>query len=205
MLALVDGKLSVLDWKSSKGCYPEFHLQTAAYVLAWEEEHGVLANEHARQVKFRYLVRLGKEDGEFEVTKIPRYDYKKWKADKDAFLATLELYRWVNGVARRKSCTRCGKWDAENAFNGSWCLPCKRVHARLMTYNLSDDEYKTLLEKQDGKCAICGLVKPLRVDHCHVAGKVRGLLCHGCNVSLGHFKDSIPILEAAIQYLKKST
>ena len=60
--------------------------------------------------------------------------------------------------------------------------------------------------EQDNRCAICGAMpkKPLFVDHCHVTGKVRGLLCVSCNTALGLLKDSITALEQAIKYLLKS-
>lgn len=40
------------------------------------------------------------------------------------------------------------------------------------------------------------------MDHDHTTGKIRGLLCFGCNTGLGKFKDSIVILNKAINYLK---
>lgn len=64
-----------------------------------------------------------------------------------------------------------------------------------------------------GVCAICGKpethgngkssIKLLAVDHCHTTGKIRGLLCHKCNLGIGHLDDSIDRLEAAINYLEK--
>jgi hypothetical protein len=58
------------------------------------------------------------------------------------------------------------------------------------------------------RCAICGSeetnnikTNKMYVDHCHETGKVRGLLCNGCNSGLGHFKDSINNLKLAIEYL----
>lgn len=41
------------------------------------------------------------------------------------------------------------------------------------------------------------------VDHDHVTGTIRGLLCSKCNTLLGMAKDNIAILENAIKYLKK--
>jgi len=39
------------------------------------------------------------------------------------------------------------------------------------------------------------------IDHCHDTGEVRGVLCSGCNLGLGHFTDSVTKLENAIKYL----
>lgn len=72
--------------------------------------------------------------------------------------------------------------------------------------------YNELLIKQDYKCAICknpetimsrkrDKVKSLSIDHCHKTKKIRGLLCHKCNTSLGAFMDNIELLKNAIQYL----
>lgn len=75
-LAIVDGKKCLIDWKSSKGVYTEYKLQTAAYVGAYEEETG-------EYIEGRWLIKLGKEDGEFEAHWYPRAtqrsDYKAFK------------------------------------------------------------------------------------------------------------------------------
>ena len=72
--------------------------------------------------------------------------------------------------------------------------------------------YKQLWIDQDYKCAICGTdgnyrasasnCVPLVVDHCHISGNVRGLLCHTCNSALGQFKDSKELLAKAMIYLQ---
>jgi hypothetical protein len=64
-------------------------------------------------------------------------------------------------------------------------------------------------EAQDNKCAICGSTDPARkdgdwdVDHDHATGKVRGLLCHHCNIVIGSAQDNIDTLKAAIVYLEQ--
>ena len=73
-------------------------------------------------------------------------------------------------------------------------------------YGISLADYDILLNKQDGVCLICGqkdLDKFLAVDHCHETGRIRGLLCNGCNSGLGHFKDDPELLKRAILYLGK--
>jgi len=61
------------------------------------------------------------------------------------------------------------------------------------TYGISLGDYNELFSQQGGKCAICRKHQsefsyPLYVDHDHKTGKVRGLLCCGCNTGLGHFE-----------------
>lgn len=71
-------------------------------------------------------------------------------------------------------------------------------------YGLSIEDYENLYKLQQGKCAICGdWKKRLNVDHNNITGKVRELLCRGCNTSLGSFKESILVLQSAIAYLQK--
>ena len=70
------------------------------------------------------------------------------------------------------------------------------------------EEYGTLLENQNYGCGICGAKSNrngsrLCVDHCHTTGKIRGLLCHECNTSLGKFNDDVSLLAKAITYLEK--
>jgi hypothetical protein len=71
-------------------------------------------------------------------------------------------------------------------------------------YGISLEHYEALLEKQKGRCLVCGTIpeRRLHIDHCHKSGKIRGLLCHHCNAGLGLFKDSIPLLRSAIGYLQ---
>lgn len=49
-------------------------------------------------------------------------------------------------------------------------------------------DFETLLLMQDGKCAICLTDNPKRwhLDHDHDTGIIRGILCMGCNITLGH-------------------
>jgi hypothetical protein len=77
-------------------------------------------------------------------------------------------------------------------------------------YGLSVKEYEEKFKEQDGRCAICGSYdtgnkrhKRFGVDHDHISGKLRGLLCDRCNVGLGRFLDSKQILQNAIDYLSR--
>ena len=72
-------------------------------------------------------------------------------------------------------------------------------------YGLSIADYNAMLEKQKGKCLVCGQYRKLVVDHCHEKGHVRGLLCSDCNAGLGFFRDNPTVLQTAITYLKERT
>ena len=81
------------------------------------------------------------------------------------------------------------------------------------TFGITLEQYKAMLKKQHGVCAICGnpetstyrgKLRHLSVDHCHKTKKVRGLLCNDCNVALGWFKDDISSLNSTIHYLESS-
>lgn len=80
-------------------------------------------------------------------------------------------------------------------------------------FGITLDEYNVLLENQGNVCAICrnpetitnkqGTLWNLAVDHSHLTGKVRGLLCSRCNQGIGNFRENPDFLLAAIAYLKK--
>ncbi|KPC89946.1 hypothetical protein ADL27_38495 [Streptomyces sp. NRRL F-6602] len=57
--------------------------------------------------------------------------------------------------------------------------------------------------EQDGTCALSPCVREAKVvDHCHATGRVRGLLCQGCNVAVG-FVESPEWLSSTIEYIGK--
>jgi hypothetical protein len=79
--------------------------------------------------------------------------------------------------------------------------------ATIKEHGLTLDQYDVIFNKQNGKCVICGrhqseLKLTLAVDHDHISGKVRGLLCNTCNRGIGYLHDDINLLEKAIQYIK---
>jgi ribosomal protein L37E len=84
-------------------------------------------------------------------------------------------------------------------------------HEMKKRFGITGQDYDNMFEVQKGVCAICGQPevakdkdggpRMMAVDHCHETGKVRGLLCTGCNTALGGFKDSAQLLEAAKNYL----
>lgn len=65
------------------------------------------------------------------------------------------------------------------------------------------DEWDRLYTEQNGLCAFGHRVDKLHVDHHHLTGAVRGLLCYNCNNGLGRLKEDIEVFQKAIEYLKK--
>lgn len=81
---------------------------------------------------------------------------------------------------------------------------CKRLQYK---YGITLEQKKDLYTLQKCKCTICEdklELDDLVVDHCHQTNLVRGLLCNSCNLTLGHAKDSIRILNKAAEYLDNS-
>lgn len=79
----------------------------------------------------------------------------------------------------------------------------KTVHG----VNVTCDELDALVKFQKGLCAGCGRSRStsgrdLHLDHDHKNGQIRGLLCHSCNLTLGHADDSVKILENLIDFVK---
>lgn len=78
--------------------------------------------------------------------------------------------------------------------------------SNLRRYGLNLEKFNAMLEKQGGSCKVCygpSMGKgTYHVDHDHKTGKVRGLLCHKCNVALGMVQDSKSHLLALINYLE---
>lgn len=73
-------------------------------------------------------------------------------------------------------------------------------------YKITLDDYKTMYDRQKGKCLICHKFKrKLSIDHDHKTHVIRGLLCRECNIGLGLFKDNPISLQNAINYLQNGT
>ena len=111
-----------------------------------------------------------------------------------------------------KRCNACCEIKPAKAFTGrEWvCKKCRnkqRVRrARVEKYGITFEEFSTLLDAQEGKCAICVEEfegEPM-VDHDHVTRRVRGLLCKNCNTGLGMFRDSQLLLRSAAAYIGRN-
>mgnify|MGYP001571359855 CR=1 FL=1 len=103
-----------------------------------------------------------------------------------------------------KSCTRIRKGKWHKTVQGKLSTANTKLKQR---FGLSLEIYERMYATQAGKCLICGVTESylghrLAVDHCHITGQIRGLLCKACNIGIGVFNDNIQSLEAAIVYLR---
>jgi len=114
--------------------------------------------------------------------------------------------QWYTPRGFEQSCERARR----NALRKYRENPNNSRYAYLKrTYGITIEQYDAMLEAQGGKCAICGTQncrtgKRLAVDHDHITGEVRGVLCYRCNTALGKFRDDPQILAKAIDYLHRA-
>lgn len=99
--ALVDGIMTLVDYKSGNGIYEEMQFQTAAYNMFYEEETG-------ETIEQRLIIRLGKTDGHFYSLLLPR---KTLKPDWKAFLGALALYKRIKEIKKTRQDTNTSKID----------------------------------------------------------------------------------------------
>ena len=109
---------------------------------------------------------------------------------------------------RESICAVC-RSTRVRAYNADKAAARRIVHDRnriKTSYGISLEQVQTMHDSQNGVCAICSKPEPgklgkLHIDHCHATGVVRGLLCHKCNLMLGHANDDTETLSKAISYL----
>lgn len=133
-----------------------------------------------------------------------RKEYKRlWqKQNKDKVRKARDKYLNKNRalIARRSQ-----EWRKNNPQK----LKERRPHwSRKGLYGISENEYNSKFQSQNGRCAICnhkhieGKRTSLVVDHCHATGKFRGLLCQSCNRGIGLIGECKIKLSNAIKYLE---
>lgn len=96
--------------------------------------------------------------------------------------------------------------DKINAYSNRQDVRERRMAGwRRRQYGVSDEKFELMIQMQDGLCAICKQrMVPPHVDHDHITGRVRGLLCGKCNKALGLLGDDVQMLQASINYLAAS-
>ena len=117
-----------------------------------------------------------------------------------------------------KRCSQCRETLPLSAFHAhktqsdglnTYCKQCRSKQNRethlKRTYGLDAADLAAMIEAQNGVCAICKRREPVHVDHDHLLGAVRGVLCFPCNVALGQLQDDIELFRNAIDYLERTT
>jgi hypothetical protein len=106
-------------------------------------------------------------------------------------------------------CKSCGRVRNRKHYVNNkekWHASTERSRRRRL-YGMEEGDYEKLLEKQKGRCAICGTDTPtgrgkFHIDHCHSSGVVRGLLCSRCNQAIGLLQEDEHILTRALEYVR---
>ena len=82
------------------------------------------------------------------------------------------------------------------------------IQRMITKFRVGYDVITNALIRCDGRCEICNVPFKLRsemaIDHDHKSGQIRGVLCHRCNLVLGHSLDNIDTLKGAIKYLQRT-
>ena len=120
-------------------------------------------------------------------------------------------------------CTKCGqlkpltdfRFRKEQNKRATRCKSCDSLWTKSHFFKITFEELLTFMDNHNHVCSICGISEEearaqnkqtkhygLYIDHCHNSGHLRGLLCHNCNLIIGHAKDSIKTLQKAIKYLE---
>jgi hypothetical protein len=108
----------------------------------------------------------------------------------------------------RTRCKKCKSKSAKEKYATSLDVRLGNRDRHLRrTYGITLLEYDAMLARQSGKCAACfdALVagKTTHVDHCHETKKVRGILCHKCNVTLGNSGEDSLRLRSIANYIDR--
>jgi len=123
-----------------------------------------------------------------------------------------EKKRWYH-QNRKSEIKRVGQWQRENpemvratmkrfTASGKRNISNRKTHLK-RKYGLALEAFDALLASQGGGCAVCGRTDADNVDHDHVTGRVRGILCFNCNVAIGHVAEDEDRLVALIAYLAR--
>lgn len=117
-----------------------------------------------------------------------------------------------------KSCSRC---HSEKLLSEFWvnsskrdgraaeCIVCSLAKKRFRFFGLTPESFGTIWKAQHGKCGSCGDLLAAYgkggcvIDHDHVTGDIRALLCSPCNLAIGHLQESPERAERAAKYLRR--
>lgn len=109
--------------------------------------------------------------------------------------AYMRDYYRTNADHRARVIKRRKQWVSDNREFANFQHSLRR-------YGITLDQFHARLEQQQEQCAICEAADHrLVIDHCHLTGRFRGLLCQACNSGIGALKESKDVFARALRYL----
>lgn len=118
--------------------------------------------------------------------------------------------RYSDPVVRAKAISKSRNWALSNPNRARDLDRKKNLWKK---YNITLEDYNLMLKKQNGVCAICNKpetvvlkaknISYLAVDHDHVTGVIRGLLCFKCNTALGFYEKNMCLIETIKTYISR--
>lgn len=182
------------------------------------ERHLRIARDHAKR---KYVPASPLPDKPCALCGVPFTPYRAsslYCGDICKSQAQNERKRAVRHGDGRRDCVKCGATGSVERKPGvAVCDACKvdprdpdKMRAksqrrRLRRYGLTPEQYDEIWRRQGSMC-VCGVTEPgpkgWCIDHCHDTGKVRGILCNGCNITLGHAQDDPHRLRVLAHYLE---
>lgn len=102
---------------------------------------------------------------------------------------------------KRNLCTSC-HYNKSNNNCPKKMRDWKTKHQVMKRYGVTPEEYAKRMATSDC-CEICGKTENLCYDHCHDTMKFRGVLCRGCNRSIGQLGDTLQSIMKVVEYLRK--
>ncbi len=189
--------------------------ERAAYARQWRLDHPEATRAHDAKKRSKPGARSAATERarqwrEKQRAERPDEFKEKQRAQNKAWLAANRDKRRVYEKRRREE-----HGDKLRAYDAKWHREARvkdplfaRRRAIWHNYKITLEAYDELLGAQGGHCAMCPATPGtqyhgvLHVDHCHVTGKVRGLLCHHCNTALGLLREDHTAALRIAEYLR---
>jgi len=80
----------------------------------------------------------------------------------------------------------------------------KKIKRQMKTFGITREQRDAFFNENNGKCLICNLKMSTCLDHDHSTGRVRGALCHACNLGIANLQENPTVLRNAAKYLEKA-
>lgn len=194
-------------------------------------EKGMHCSIHYRRILHNGTSEKIRQQGKSEKRQHPYYkNWEHLKRQGVLCSAWLDFTTFISDIGERpEGKQRLGRIDPDVEYgpsNFTWHDKTEYTHKKRIkttrnrdtrgetlrnNYNITREQYQILLDAQNGTCVFCakqydtgsnGYMQPLSIDHDHVTGEIRGLLCRHHNMMLGFANDDPDVLEHAAAYLR---